>query len=396
MLERACADRDWAGLRDAAEQAIGRSVRPTARDYLALTTACRNLGDLRAAANAAHRAWECAPDLPEMVLISARAAAEQGDGELALLRYRVLADRYPENPRWAFEIVRLLEMLGRVGEAVSQLNAALRYLPADPLLWLIAVDSGFRTLEEAAGAGVPAGGLEFHTRLAARAPADKQLLRPVMSEEKTRDVIVAPAIPGALLVVVFTGTNDTLGLPLPVFDRYLAHLGVNAVYLKDFERLLYLRGVRSLGGGQATLTALRRLQRQIGSPRLCTIGTSDGGFAAIRYGVWLGAERIIGFGAPTHRAPHLDAFAVLQRRHAAQLPERNVDLRVFLGSRRHSSCIALHYGEQMPRDRVHAVHLAGLDGVTLHPISELNDHQCLRWYALNRNLKGLLGEWLDV
>jgi hypothetical protein len=360
--------------RFAAEQAVGDGSHPTARDHLPLTTAHRNLGDLRDATNAAHRAWECEADSPEAALTSALAAYEQGDGELALSCYRALADRDPENPRWAVGIVRLLEMLGRLDEAINQLNAALQRMPADPLLWLVAVDSGFRTLEDATRARVPPVGLEFHAQLAARAPADRRLLRPVVSEEKIHDVIVAPSIPRAPLVVVFTGTNDTVGLPLPIFDRYLAYVGVNAVYLKDFKRLLYMRGVRSLGGGDSTLSAIRRLQRQIGSRLLCTIGTSDGGFAAIRYGVWLNAERIISFGGPTHRAPHLDVFPVLRRRHVTHLPERNVDLRVFLAARPRSSRIALHYGEQMSRDRIHALHLDGLDGVMLHPVAELNDH----------------------
>jgi len=262
------------------------------------------------------------------------------------------------------------------------------------LLWNIAVDSDFRTLQDAARAGLPKVGYGLYAQLEARTPSDDRLLRPAMSDEKIRDVIVAPPGPGSTLVVVFTATNDTLGLPLPIFDRYLASLGFGAVYLKDFERLLYLRGVRSLGDENATLQAIRQLERQLGATRLCTIGVSDGGFAAIRYGVALGADRIMSFGGPTHWAPDLDEYAVMRQRHATYLSEQDIDLRAFLGARPYSSRIGLFYGADVPRDCAHALYLDGLPGVLRHPVPGLGDHQCLRWYALNRDLRTLLGEWL--
>jgi tetratricopeptide (TPR) repeat protein len=394
QLQLALARGDWAAMRRAAEQLIGYRVRPTAHDFLALATACRNLGDIVTAGDAANHACECDPDLPEAIMTSALVAYQRGNNELALARYRTLADRAPDNSRWVCETVRLLEMLGRVDEAVDEMNRALRRMPVDPLLWNIAVDSDFRTLQDAARAGLPEVGYGLYARLAARAPSDDQLLRPPMSDEKIRDVIVAPPSSGSALVVIFTATNDTLGMPLPIFDRYLASLGFGAVYLKDFERLLYLRGVRSLGDETATLEAIRQLKRQLGAARLCTIGASDGGFAAIRYGVALDADRIMSFGGPTHWAPDLDEYAVMRQRHATYLSEQAIDLRAFLGARPYASRICLFYGEDAPRDRAHARYLDGLPGVLQHPVPELGDHQCLRWYALNRDLRTLLGEWL--
>src|SRR5262249_18632578 len=143
-IQDAWARMDWAALRHAARQLIAGGATLSVDDFLALATACRNLGDLAAASDAAEQARGRAPGLPEATMLSALVACERGDGDLAILRYRELATGAPDNPRWAYEIVRLLEMLGRVEEATGELDAALRRMPADPLLWNIAGDSGFR------------------------------------------------------------------------------------------------------------------------------------------------------------------------------------------------------------------------------------------------------------
>ena len=214
-------------------------------------------------------------------MMRALIAFERGDGELAILRFRELASRAPHNPRWVFELVILHQMLGEVDTAAHELDAALERMPADPLLWGIAVGSDFRTLQEATKAGLPLVGYGLYAALQDRSPADDQLRRPLVSNQKLRDFMAAPPMAGDTLVVVFTGTNDTAGMPLSIFDRYLASLGCNAVYLKDFRRLLFLRGLKSLGDRDTTLQAIRALQRQLGCGRLCTIGMSAGAFAAI-------------------------------------------------------------------------------------------------------------------
>ena len=383
-------------MRQAAEQLIVITETPSAPEFLALATACRNLRDFDAASEAAERAWERAAWSPEITMMRALIAFERGDGELAILRFRELASRAPHNPRWVFELVILHQMLGEVDTAAHELDAALERMPADPLLWGIAVGSDFRTLQEATKAGLPLVGYGLYAALQDRSPADDQLRRPLVSNQKLRDFMAAPPMAGDTLVVVFTGTNDTAGMPLSIFDRYLASLGCNAVYLKDFRRLLFLRGLRSLGDRDTTLQAIRALQRQLGCGRLCTIGMSAGAFAAIHYGVELGADCILSFGAPTYHSPNLGGAAIQRRLYETFLSNWELDLRAFLQSRSYTSHINLFFGERELRDRAHALYLDDLDGVTLHPVSQLNDHECLRWFALNRDLRTLLGEWLGV
>jgi len=114
------------------------------------------------------------------------------------------------------------------------------------------------------------------------------------------------------------------------------------------------------------------------------------------YGVELGADCILSFGAPTYHSPNLGGAAIQRRLYETFLSNWELDLRAFLQSRSYTSHINLFFGERELRDRAHALYLDDLDGVTLHPVSQLNDHECLRWFALNRDLRTLLGEWLGV
>jgi hypothetical protein len=192
-------------------------------------------------------------------------------------------------------------------------------------------------------------------------------------------------------------------MPLPIFDRYLATLDITAVYLKDFKRLRYLRGIQSLSEDfQGTLAALRDLLNRLGVKRLCTIGNCDGGFAAIRYGVELCAYRIIAFSAPTY-SPHDSLTKIEQARNfmrnrlAANVPPDMIDLRPFLEARRHDAEIELFYEEEDTRDRIQALHLSGLPGIRLHPQPGQSNHHLLRRLTVStEDFRGMLGKLLGV
>ena len=130
-------------MRAAAERVIADSATPTVHDLLALATACRHLNDLDAAAVAAARARERDPASMEAVLTSAIIAREQGDGAAALSHFRDVARRDRTNPRWAIEVVWLLILLGRIAEAIDEMDAALERMPTDQARgrWRLNMDS---------------------------------------------------------------------------------------------------------------------------------------------------------------------------------------------------------------------------------------------------------------
>jgi hypothetical protein len=64
-------------------------------------------------------------------------------------------------------------------------------------------------------------------RLVGFLPKGDELRRTLVVDDKRSDVIVAPALGADTVVMVFTALNDVVSMSLPIFDRYLAALGVS-------------------------------------------------------------------------------------------------------------------------------------------------------------------------
>jgi tetratricopeptide (TPR) repeat protein len=403
-LERTLAfsRRDPVAMRRAAEALVASQADLDARDFVALAIACRDLGDLAAAAESARRARELDPSSLEAARIAASTAMLLGDVQTAIAAHRSMAELAPANPRVTFQLIRLLVLSGRVSQARDELDRALAVWPTDASLRAFALVAGFRSVEDIEALGAPAdGGLDGPReaqlrRIAREAPSGEMLKRAPIVDDKTKDVVIGRARQSETGIIVFSALTDSVSMPLPIFDRYLAAIGATAVYLKDFQRLFYLNGVASLGASYgATITALRELCRHLEIRRLFTMGSSAGGFAAIRYGVELGAEGAASFAGETHDADRAltkiePGVAMIRRRLAAVVPREELDLRQFLSSRRSSCAISLYYAGDAPRDNAQASHLCGLSGVTATAVAGCDDHELLRWLALNRDLSSIL------
>jgi hypothetical protein len=366
-----------------------KDLGPSALDALAEAVACRRLNDPAGAGIAAQAALDFDPNLIPAHLVAAWAALQEGDGEAAIASYRHLAHQEPDEPRWPIEVSLLLNICGRPSEARTELAKARARWSDDHLQ---------RAAARALPFGAPAAlDASFNACLPDQID-EVQRGRPLMVDDPDRDVILAEQ-PGAdTVVVVFTGSRDSaLSTPLNVFDWHLAALGVSAIYLKDFSRLLYLTGVQSLGNLKATSAALQDMARRLGARRLCTIGTSTGGAAAIRYGVELSAARIISFAGPTNigqRQTECSRWRVFKRRLTEAALDEPLDLREFLISRHSSTRIDLVYGAEMSQDRDYALHLAGLPGVVLHPQPGQDSHRIMPQLAKSGRLRSLLTELL--
>jgi tetratricopeptide (TPR) repeat protein len=399
--------KDWPSLRRLSEELIELQSNPGAGDFVALAIACRNLDEPAGAAAAAARALERDPRNVPAGSAAAWAALELGDAEAAISQYRELAGLAPDNPFWPFQIVRTLVLIGSVEEAARELGAALQRWPSAPALRALAMTYGFCSPDELAPAAADpldiAGSRERELRqIMQRAPEDSALSRPVVAEDKARDVLVAEAPGAKTVVLVFTALNDVMSMPLPLFDRYLAALGVTAIYLKDFRRLRYLGGIASLGTDYpTTVPALRQLCGRLQAKRLCAIGYSAGGYAAIRYGVELAAARIVSFAGDTHMVRDPAArwergYRLIRERVRAKFDDAEIDLRQVLTARRSSATIELVYPAAWPRDRAQAMHLSGIAGVALHPVTGCDDHNLLSWLALHADLPAMFGRLLGV
>ena len=208
------------------------------------------------------------------------------------------------------------------------------------------------------------------------------LQRPLITDDPTKDVIVSPRSPGGTLAVVFTGLRDYVSLPLETLDAYLSAAGITAVYLRDFNRLLFCNGVQSWGADfDSTLTALRRLMVQLGGfENVFTIGISAGGTGAINFALSLPAARAVCFGTPTTIVqPFLDevkdrrARLVLARLNRLASPHM-LDPRPRIKAQSAPVKMDLIFGKNNALDRAHAEQLRDFPGVSLFGIAESSLH----------------------
>lgn len=403
---------DWAAVRRSAENVIASEAAPPAHVFLALAQACWHLGEPSAADRAAQQATSIDPTLAEAVVVRAWVATDRGDGETALSCYRKLVELNPGTVRWWLKLVQLLNRLGRVKEALTEVERMRTRWPDDPMVKTFLLNYGpasSGTLNAASAVTFSREDdpdrlqVEELQAIADKAPRPEEWVRPLLVADAEREVLLAQARSTETAVLVFTGSNDSVSMPLPLFDRYLATLEITAVYLKDFKRLRFCSGIQSLSETyDGTVAALREMLRRLGVKRLCTLGNCDGGFAAIRYGAELCADRIVTFGAPTYSPQDSltkieQARNFMRKRLAENVPVEMMDLKPFLESHTHRAQIELFYEEEDLRDRSQALHLSGISGVRLHPQPGLSNHRLLRRMASSRqDFLGMLGKLLGV
>lgn len=237
----------------------------------------------------------------------------------------------------------------------------------------------------------PKSGTHYHQRhvsleaLIGNSPGAADLKRPILANEPGQDVLLSePGMPGRL-VVVFTGLNGKSISGVQTLDRHLAALGYQALYLRDFERVAYVDGVRSLGGSEAaTLEALSDVIGKTGAEDPVFIGCSIGAIGAARFGLALGIQRFALFGFQDRdtgfdrwrygnsRAPIL---AVRERRHANG---RKLSLRDLVEAADHDFQMNIVLGELNIVDSYYAGRIDGLSGVRLTRLKGWASHDTLR------------------
>jgi tetratricopeptide (TPR) repeat protein len=394
---------DWPCVRRSADALIAREPVASLRALLARAQACWHMGELEAAAQAAEQVLAIDPTMTEALIIGAWVATQQGNGSKVLDLYKRLADANPDTPRWPLKRVELLNWLGQVETAVAELNVLVARWPSDPLVRAFLRNFGpGSALARESGSERTEGLKNVFEALERAAPGPDAWKRPLVEVSSELEVQAAAVTGATTAVLVFTGAADGVSMPVRIFDRYLASLSVTVIYLKDFHRLAYLNGIGSLGPSfDATIGALRELLVKFGIERVVTLGNCDGGLAAIRYGIELGAERIIAVGPSTHftsSPPPLEQARNFKRmRILENVPSEMTDLRPFLQSRDYPSQILVLYMEEDERQRRHALHISNARNVTLQPVAGNQHRSPLHRLALSLpDFQETLAGWLGM
>lgn len=175
--------------------------------------------------------------------------------------------------------------------------------------------------------------------------------------------------PGAVAtLVVFPNLRGNFGLlPLDFADALLSRHPLNVIYLRDRRRFAFIAPDDDLGGSVTGLSdLLRHHASDLGDLPLLTMGTSSGGFGAMRQAAAIGARGAIVFSSPTRLHSSDDRPAESDRRvglsfmDAFSEEDRDVlpALRASAGLRIWHVAAADH-----AEDRRQQARLAGLPGV---------------------------------
>jgi pimeloyl-ACP methyl ester carboxylesterase len=291
--------------------------------------------------------------------------------ELADLQARLAANPSPDQ-RAAIALDLLA--LGARGPARDALGSATGEPIARMAAFLADLDAGDTVLREV-------------TRT--EAPDPRQ---PVRAARATGTMLALRA--GATrLRIVFTGTTRGFAIPTPAIADRRFHL----LLVRDPTRCFALCGLDRLGGTYAEcLASIHALATRLGTRPPDCVGTSAGGYAALRYGVDLGSAAVLAFSAPTTLDLRSDPHATLDRYpQLVPLYERDramgIDLLPLYRDAPRRPHATLVYCPSHGRDAPMAERMRGLPNVELIAVPPDVGHRVFAW----ANDTGRMAEFLS-
>ena len=333
------------------------------------------------------------PTVAEWPLMISRATRERGEFETAERTLRDARIRGIEDEAVELALLRLERMNRRSNSAIPDAEAIVADPAASPnkifdaCFYLMAHNrldqarAGYERIASQPAYKVLARGHLAVIDLLSRARASGRPDVPAwVSPAESSTLVREPA--SDTLVVCFALPAGSLGLSLNALHAMLSSKGVNALYLYDSRQVLHLAGTDRFGPGyQAMLDGIRAVARELGVRRLITVGGSATGYTAIRTALDLDADGALVFGAQTFMTPNA-SFALARSAHTLTKMIEHIrpmmkNLRPLIEAKAHAPRIEIFFSAQNRRDRMHAGNIAGLPGVTLHPIEGIERHDCL-------------------
>jgi hypothetical protein len=217
------------------------------------------------------------------------------------------------------------------------------------------------------------------------------------TDDSSKDVQLVRRENADTVLFVFCDAVHHVGMPLSAAHRWLGRLPASVVYLRDQRSLRFLAGVRSLADGRAaTVRSLADIAASLNARRILCYGNSGGSFAAMLYGLELGAEAVAAIAGMTNLTTefnaHLRNAEILSDLQKA-FPDAPKDLRQIYATAPRTPRVLALYGEDHWDDRLHAEYLRGVPGVTLQPIPGSMEHNCVLDLVRRGQFQDML-DWL--
>lgn len=220
-----------------------------------------------------------------------------------------------------------------------------------------------------------------------------------LEDDRLNDVQVVPVAGSDTVVIVPSGITFGL-LPINILAALLAERGVSAIFLKDFNKRAYMRGVRSLGNTiEDTVDKLDEISTSIGAKRKIFMGCSSGGFAAHRLAALSGAYAGVSFaGQADLESYYADTKPVIWNEEYLALqtllsePDINPSNIPFLESATDTRFLQ-YFGHNWPRDVIQAQKFSEIGSVELIG-DEGSDHLVVNHMIADGRFDALLDDIL--
>ncbi len=211
----------------------------------------------------------------------------------------------------------------------------------------------------------------------------------VVDFEKEAGALVSRR-PGARSVLfVFTGHAKMFWVSLHVLHQIVEQFDCNVVYLRDYAGFAHLLGIGGFGSDyDSSIAAMRRLVEDLGASRTYVLGSSGGGFVAMRAAFDLGAEAALLF-SPMTECDLLIHYLSMHEAGAMAKIWKGFDLRTLYHNDK-APPVSVIFGEANAADTISASRLKGLPTVTLLPVAGYERHDVLAHTLANGSFRTLL------
>jgi hypothetical protein len=171
-------------------------------------------------------------------------------------------------------------------------------------------------------------------------------------------VMVERGVNPSVAVIAFTGGAEKLMMPVYEFFDVTKALGYSRILLCDQYHRRYHNGIDSERPDFPSLIGyLKEEIARLRPEQVICIGTSSGGYAAIRAGYELGADYVHAFAPQTGKRPPGERSAWWLRSIKSRAAFEFIDLAQLLGQPNGRTVYYVHYGRGCVRDRYYAERL---------------------------------------
>ena len=257
------------------------------------------------------------------------------------------------------------------------------------------------------------------SRLEARFPAARQLLLAVRQIERMglaqplvtstdvadpdvdhldslRGFLEIPVADADTLLLVFAGTNNRVWMTFSLLHKILRKTGVSVVYCRDLQQEWYAQGVVGLGHDyESTVEGFAKLAARNGVKRILTLGNCVGCQGALRFGLSLGAQGVLGISPKLRIGDRLKPEQKAQLtgiRDRLQCEYKRIDIQ-YLEAAIHPK-VTLIFGAECSDDAAAARSMAHVPGVTVAGIPDSTDTDSVKDLLVRGLLEPLLKDFV--